>query len=346
MSKRLRIDKRQSAARALKSIASGRQRQYFADIMTDIQATAAGSVSGSFLVAALYHFARFERCEALRAPLQALCEENGVKGTLLVAHEGINGTIAGTDDGIARVLSYLRSLPEFANLEHKESRASKMPFLRMKVRLKKEIVTMGVEDIDPNKIVGTYVEPKDWNDLISDPETILIDTRNDYETAIGIFKGAVDPQTKTFREFPDWVKNNTGLHNKPKIAMYCTGGIRCEKATAFMKEQGFDEVYHLKGGILKYLETVPEEESLWEGACFVFDERVSVTHGLKEGDHKLCHACREPITPDVRLSPKFEEGVSCPHCYDTRSEADRDRYRQRQLQIELARKRGAKHLGS
>jgi UPF0176 protein len=314
--------------------------------MTDIQATAAGSVSGSFLVAALYHFARFERCEALRAPLQALCEENGVKGTLLVAHEGINGTIAGADDGIARVLSYLRSLPEFANLEHKESRASKMPFLRMKVRLKKEIVTMGVEDIDPNKIVGTYVEPKDWNDLISDPETILIDTRNDYETAIGIFKGAVDPQTKTFREFPDWVKNNTGLHNKPKIAMYCTGGIRCEKATAFMKEQGFDEVYHLKGGILKYLETVPEEESLWEGACFVFDERVSVTHGLKEGDHKLCHACREPITPDVRLSPKFEEGVSCPHCYDTRTEADRDRYRQRQLQIELARKRGAKHLGS
>ncbi|WP_377296706.1 rhodanese-related sulfurtransferase [Rhizobium sp. SGZ-381] len=314
--------------------------------MTDLHATAAGPHSGSFLVAALYHFARFDQCETMRAPLQALCDDNGVKGTLLLAHEGINGTIAGPDEGIARVLAYLRALPGFANLEHKESRASKMPFLRMKVRLKKEIVTMGVENIDPNKIVGTYVEPKDWNDLISDPETIVIDTRNDYETAIGIFKGAVDPKTKTFREFPDWVKNNTGLHNKPKIAMYCTGGIRCEKATAFMKEQGFDEVYHLKGGILKYLETVPEEESLWEGACFVFDERVSVTHGLKEGDHKLCHACREPITPDVRLSPKFEEGVSCPHCYDTRTEADRDRYRQRQLQIELARKRGAKHLGS
>ncbi|MBP2549987.1 UPF0176 protein [Neorhizobium galegae] len=314
--------------------------------MTDLHATAAGPNSGSFLVAALYHFARFDQCETVRAPLQALCDDNGVKGTLLLAHEGINGTIAGPDEGIARVLAYLRALPGFANLEHKESRASKMPFLRMKVRLKKEIVTMGVENIDPNKIVGTYVEPKDWNDLISDPETIVIDTRNDYETAIGIFKGAVDPKTKTFREFPDWVKNNTGLHNKPKIAMYCTGGIRCEKATAFMREQGFDEVYHLKGGILKYLETVPEEESLWEGACFVFDERVSVTHGLKEGDHKLCHACREPITPDVRLSPKFEEGVSCPHCYDTRTEADRDRYRQRQLQIELARKRGAKHLGS
>ncbi|MGN7294072.1 oxygen-dependent tRNA uridine(34) hydroxylase TrhO [Rhizobium sp. SAFR-030] len=304
------------------------------------------SPSGSFCVAALYHFARFERFDSVREPLQALCEENGVKGTLLLAREGINGTIAGTDDGIAAVLSYLRAQPEFAGLEHKESRASKMPFLRMKVRLKKEIVTMGVEDIDPKRIVGTYVEPTDWNALISDPDTIVIDTRNDYETAIGIFQGAVDPKTKTFREFPDWVKNNAGLHNKPKIAMYCTGGIRCEKATAFMKEQGFDEVYHLKGGILKYLEEVPEQESLWEGACFVFDERVSVTHGLKEGDHRLCHACREPITPEVRQSPKFEEGVSCPHCYDTRSEADRDRYRQRQLQIELARKRGERHLGS
>ncbi|MGF9692254.1 rhodanese-related sulfurtransferase [Rhizobium sp. 0TCS1.26] len=304
------------------------------------------SPSGSFCVAALYHFARFERFDSVREPLQALCEENGVKGTLLLAREGINGTIAGPDAGIAAVLSYLRAQPEFAGLEHKESRASKMPFLRMKVRLKKEIVTMGVEDIDPKRIVGTYVEPKDWNALISDPDTIVIDTRNDYETAIGIFQGAVDPKTKTFREFPDWVKNNTGLHNKPKIAMYCTGGIRCEKATAFMKEQGFDEVYHLKGGILKYLEEVPEQESLWEGACFVFDERVSVTHGLKEGDHRLCHACREPITPEVRQSPKFEEGVSCPHCYDTRSEADRDRYRQRQLQIELARKRGERHLGS
>jgi len=220
-----------------------------------------------------------------------------------------------------------------------------MPFVRMKVKLKKEIVTMGVPDIDPNRIVGTYVEPRDWNGLISDPDTIVIDTRNDYETAIGLFKGAVDPKTKTFREFPDWVKNNPGLHNKPKIAMYCTGGIRCEKATAFMKEQGFDEVYHLKGGILKYLEEVPEEESLWEGACFVFDERVSVVHGLAEGDHKLCHACRNPITPEVRLSPLFEEGVSCPSCYDDRTEEDRQRFRDRQQQIELAKKRGERHLG-
>ncbi|MDR7146078.1 rhodanese-related sulfurtransferase [Rhizobium sp. BE258] len=302
--------------------------------------------SSSFLVAALYHFVSVPRFESLREPLQALCQDNGVKGTLLLAHEGINGTIGGPDEGVRTVLAYLRAQPEFATLEHKESRASKMPFLRMKVKLKKEIVTMGVENIDPNKVVGTYVAAKDWNELISDPDTIAIDTRNDYETAIGVFRGAVDPQTKTFREFPDWVRNNPGLHNKPKIAMYCTGGIRCEKATAFMKEQGFDEVYHLKGGILKYLEEVPQEESLWEGACFVFDERVSVEHGLKEGEHKLCHACRNPITAEEITSPHYEEGVSCSHCYGTRSEEDRLRYRQRQHQIALARKRGQKHIGT
>ncbi len=298
-----------------------------------------------FLVAALYHFVSVPRFAELRVPLQALCEENGVRGTLLLAHEGINGTIAGPAGGIRTVLAYLRAQPEFVGLEHKESHASDMPFLRMKVRLKKEIVTMGVENIDPNRVVGTYVEPKDWNALISDPGTILIDTRNDYETAIGIFKGAVDPQTKTFREFPDWVRNNTGLHNKPKIAMYCTGGIRCEKATAFMKEQGFDEVYHLKGGILKYLEEVPAEESLWEGACFVFDERVSVTHGLQEGEHTLCRACRHPLTAEDVTAATFEAGVSCPHCFETRSDEDRDRFRQRQKQMDLARKRGEKHLG-
>lgn len=300
---------------------------------------------GAFCVAALYHFARFPRFESFREPLLALLQENGIKGTLLLAHEGINGTIAGTDAGIANVLSFLRAQPEFATLEHKESRASKMPFVRLKVKLKKEIVTMGVENIDPNEIVGTYVDPREWNALISDPETIVIDTRNDYETAIGIFKGAVDPNTKTFREFPDWVKNNPGLHNKPKIAMYCTGGIRCEKATAFMKQQGFDEVYHLKGGILKYLEEVPAEESLWEGACFVFDERVSIEHGLKQGNHKLCHACRNPITAEEVTSPYYEEGVSCSNCYETRTEADRERYRQRQLQIRLAKQRGEKHIG-
>ena len=204
---------------------------------------------------------------------------------------------------------------------------------------------MGVEDIDPNRSVGTYVAPEDWNALISDPGTILIDTRNDYETAIGMFKGAVDPNTKTFREFPEWVRQNTGLHNKPKIAMYCTGGIRCEKATAFMKAEGFDEVYHLKGGILKYLEEVPPEESLWEGACFVFDERVSVLHGLEEGEHKLCRACRHPLTAEEITSPLYEAGVSCPHCHGERSEEDRMRFRQRQKQMDLARERGERHLG-
>ncbi|NVP57344.1 rhodanese-related sulfurtransferase [Mycoplana rhizolycopersici] len=314
--------------------------------MSELQTKSSRPAGEPFLVAALYHFVSVPRFAELRAPLQALCEENGVRGTLLLAHEGINGTIAGPADGIRTVLAYLRAQPEFAGLEHKESHAADMPFLRMKVRLKKEIVTMGVENIDPNRVVGTYVEPKDWNALISDPGTILIDTRNDYETAIGVFKGAVDPQTKTFREFPDWVRNHTGLHNKPKIAMYCTGGIRCEKATAFMKEQGFDEVYHLKGGILKYLEEVPAEESLWEGACFVFDERVSVTHGLQEGEHTLCRACRQPLTAEDVTAPTFEAGVSCPHCFETRSDEDRARFRQRQKQMDLARKRGEKHLGS
>ena len=300
---------------------------------------------GGFLVAALYHFVPVPHFAALRAPLQALCEENDVRGTLLLAHEGINGTVAGPPEGVRAVLSFLRRQPEFSALEHKESHAAEMPFLRMKVRLKKEIVTMGVEDIDPNRSVGTYVAPADWNALISDPDTIVIDTRNDYETAIGMFKGAVDPNTKTFREFPDWVRNNAGLHNKPKIAMYCTGGIRCEKATAFMKEEGFEEVYHLKGGILKYLEEVPAEESLWEGACFVFDERVSVTHGLAEGEHELCRACRHPLTAEEIVSPLYEAGVSCPHCHATRSEEDRMRFRQRQKQMDLAKKRGERHLG-
>ena len=302
--------------------------------------------NGQFLVAALYHFVSFDRFADFRQPLQAMCDDNQVKGTLLIAHEGINGTIAGPQDGIKAVLAFLRSQPEFTNLEHKESWASSMPFLRMKVRLKKEIVTMGVENIDPNRVVGTYVAPQDWNALISDPDTLVIDTRNDYETAIGTFRGAIDPKTKSFRDFPDWVKNNTGLANKPKIAMYCTGGIRCEKATAFMKEQDFEEVYHLKGGILKYLEEMPQEQSLWDGACFVFDDRVSVTHGLQEGEHTLCHACRQPLTPQDLTSPHHEEGVSCVHCHDTRTEEDRKRYRQRQQQIELAKKRGERHLGS
>ena len=300
----------------------------------------------SWRVAALYLFTRVEDHTRLREPLQALCEENDVCGTLLLAHEGINGTIGGPDAGVETVLAFLRAQPEFSTLEHKESRASKKPFLRMKVKLKKEIVTMGVETIDPLRTVGTYVEPQDWNALISDPDTIVIDTRNDYETAIGTFKGAVDPNIKTFRDFPDWVREHSELKARPKIAMFCTGGIRCEKATAFMKQEGFDEVFHLKGGILKYLEQVPSEESLWEGACFVFDERVSVVHDLREGDHKLCRACRNPLTTEAMASPLYEAGVSCPACHEVRSEDDRNRFREREKQARLARERGQRHMGS
>lgn len=289
------------------------------------------------VVAALYHFATLPDPKAVQEPLLETCRSLGIKGTLLLAREGINGTIAGSRSAIDNVLAHIRSIPGLACLEHKESGADEMPFRRMKVRLKKEIVTMGVEGIDPNHIVGTYVDPKDWNALISDPDTVLIDTRNDYETAVGIFRNAVDPKTRTFREFPEWVANSGLEPGKQKIAMYCTGGIRCEKATAFMREKGFPEVYHLKGGILKYLETVPEDESLWEGNCFVFDERVSVGHGLVASGETLCRACRHPLTEEDRASDVYEEGVSCPHCHATRSDEDRARYRMRHLQMLQAR---------
>ncbi len=285
------------------------------------------------VVAALYHFARLAEHEALQPPLAELCTEQGVKGTLLLAREGVNGTIAGSRSAIDAVLAHLRAVPGLEALEHKESGAHKMPFRRMKVRLKNEIVTMGVPDIDPLEGVGAYVDPKDWNKLISDPDTIVIDTRNDYEVGIGTFKGAINPETSTFREFPGWVEK-AGLEDKTKpVAMFCTGGIRCEKATAFMRAQGYENVYHLKGGILKYLENVPEEESLWQGSCFVFDERVAVTHGLRESDEILCRACRNPVTPAEQTSPLYEDGVSCPHCYESRSEEDRARFRMRQQQM-------------
>ena len=299
----------------------------------------------NYLVAALYKFVRLPEYEALQAPIAEICNENNVKGTLLLAAEGINGTIAGPEDGLRRVLDYLRAIPAFEGLVHKESWAEKEPFLRMKVRLKKEIVTMGVEGIDPNKVVGTYVKPADWNALISDPDTILVDTRNDYEVAIGTFKGAVDPKTKSFREFPAWTEENKDLFRKPKIAMFCTGGIRCEKSTAFMKEQGYDEVYHLEGGILKYLEEIPEEESMWEGDCFVFDERVSVRHGLEEGDYHMCRACRRPVSEEEMAMPEYVEGVSCPYCHEETTEEQKERFAERQKQIMLAKKRGEKHIG-
>lgn len=297
-------------------------------------------------VAALYRFARLDAFEELRAPLAAFCCGRGIKGTLLLAHEGINGTVAGSEADIAALIEHLESIEGLAGLEVKYSAAAEMPFHRMKVRLKREIVTMGVEDIDPAKSAGTYVAPADWNALVSDPGTIVIDTRNAYEVSIGTFKGAVDPATSSFREFPPWVEAHRAELDGRKIAMFCTGGIRCEKATAYVKSLGFEDVFHLKGGILKYLEEVPAEQSLWQGECFVFDERVSVSHGLVEGEAELCRACRHPLTGDDRQSPKYAAGVSCPHCFDDRSDEDRQRYAERQRQVELAQAQGrAPHIG-
>ncbi len=301
-------------------------------------------------VAALYHFTRFAAPEALRAPLLTLCEEQGVYGTLLLAKEGINGTIAGTPAGIDAVLAHIRALPGCADLDVKFSSAPAMPFKRTKVRIKREIVTMGEPDIDPRESVGRYVAPEDWNALISDPATIVIDTRNDYEVAIGSFDRAIDPHTASFREFPTWFRAHReellGQGKTPKVAMFCTGGIRCEKSTSFLRSEGVDEVYHLKGGILKYLETVPEAESLWHGECFVFDERVAVGHGLAQGTHALCRACRHPVSEADMASPAWEEGVSCPHCIDERDGEQRARYAERQRQEELAAKRGTAHVGA
>jgi UPF0176 protein len=297
-------------------------------------------------VAALYHFAAFPHFEEYQKPLLDACLAHNIKGTILLAHEGINGTVAGQRNDIDALLGFIRNHPLFADLEHKESFTDDMPFYRMKVRLKKEIVTMGVEDIDPNESVGTYVTPEDWNALISDPDTIVIDTRNDYEVAIGTFEGAVNPDTKTFREFPNWVRKQKNLDKKTKIAMFCTGGIRCEKSTAFMKQEGFEDVFHLKGGILKYLENVPQDQSKWQGDCFVFDERVSVGHGLVQGDYDQCHACRMPLSNEDMALPSYEKGISCLHCIDQKSEEDRARFRDRQMQVELANKRGQKHIGS
>ena len=298
-----------------------------------------------YIVCALYHFTPFTDHSALRDPLLDLAKANGVTGTLLLAHEGINGTIAGSRAGIDAVLDHIRSLPGCSGLEWKESSASQQPFPRMKVKLKKEIVTLGQPDVDPRAKVGHYIEPKDWNDLIRSPDVALIDTRNDYEVAIGTFEGAVDPETTSFREFPAWWEaNKERFHNK-RIAMFCTGGIRCEKSTNYLLGLGIEDVYHLKGGILKYLEEVPPEESTWEGECFVFDGRVSVGHGLSEGPHILCHACRRPILPEDKARLEYEEGVSCHHCISETTEADKGRFRERQKQIALAKKRGETHLG-
>ncbi|MER8971620.1 MULTISPECIES: rhodanese-related sulfurtransferase [unclassified Mesorhizobium] len=302
--------------------------------------------SQAFRVAALYRFARLDTFEALRAPLAAFCCARGIKGTLLLAREGINGTVAGSEAAIAALIDHLESIDGLAGLEIKYSSAATMPFHRMKVRLKREIVTMGVDNIDPAAGAGAYVAPADWNALISDTGTIVIDTRNAYEVSLGTFKGAVDPATASFREFPAWVEQHRHELEGRKVAMFCTGGIRCEKATAYVKSLGLEDVFHLKGGILKYLEDVPAEQSLWQGECFVFDERVSVSHGLLEGEAELCRACRHPLAAEDRLSPKYAAGISCPHCFDARSDEDRARYAERQHQVELAQARGDRHIGS
>ena len=303
------------------------------------------STEQTFTVAALYHFAKIEEPDHKKNPLMALCRAENIVGTLILAEEGINGTISGPDDGVKAVLNHLKSWPNVDVIEVKYSYSENQNFNRMKIKIKDEIVTMGKPHIDPNTDAGTYVDPADWNDLIKRDDVLLIDTRNSFEFGVGHFKDAIDPITETFSEFPDWADLlATGPQKPSAVAMYCTGGIRCEKATVYMKQLGIDEVYHLKGGILKYLEEVPEEESLWEDECFVFDHRVSLKHGLVEGEYQLCYGCQQPISPADRKSPMFELGVSCPYCDDSLTNEDRARFRERQLQIRLSRERGEEHL--
>ncbi len=302
-----------------------------------------------YLTAAFYLFVDLPDYAQRRTALLALCLQRQVKGLILLAPEGINSTIAGAPDDVRAVLAYLRADPVFASLVHKESWSDTAPFHRMKVRLKKEIVTMGVPGISPTSGAGTYVLPEHWNALISDPEVVVVDTRNDYEVEIGTFAGALDPRIKTFSQLPEWAAQAPALQarggKKPKVAMFCTGGIRCEKSTALLRAQGFEEVFHLEGGILKYLETVPQAQSLWQGECFVFDERVSVGHGLQAGAHQLCRCCRQPLPEGALASSEFELGVSCPRCFATSTAAQKDSARERQRQWLLAKARAQTHIG-
>ena len=297
------------------------------------------------VIAALYHFTKFSDHKSLQAPLIEICNSQGIKGSLLLAFEGINGTIAGSRTGIDIVLKYLRAWPGCSNLEHKESHFSKIPFKHMKVKLKKEIVTMGQPNVDPTLNVGNYVEASDWNNLILQEDVVVIDTRNAFEVAIGTFEGAVNPETKSFRDFPEWWEKNKIKFQHKRIAMFCTGGIRCEKSTNYLMNEGVEDVYHLKGGILKYLDDIPQKNSKWDGECFVFDARVSVKHGLEQGQYKLCYACRMPIAPDDFNRSEFEKGVSCHLCINTHDIERKKRFRERQRQVELADKRGKHHLG-
>lgn len=299
-----------------------------------------------YVVCALYKFVALDNFKEMRQPLTDVLERNNIKGTLLLAHEGINGTVSGSRQAIDTLLEYLNQDHRMNPISFKESLDDEQPFYRTKVKLKKEIVTMGVEGIDPRQTVGTYVQPKDWNALISDPDVLLIDTRNDYEIEIGTFKNAVNPKTDTFREFPEYVKQELDPAKNKKVAMFCTGGIRCEKSTAYLKEQGFEEVYHLEGGILKYLEDIPESNSMWEGDCFVFDNRVAVNHDLEKSHYLQCYACRLPITEEDKQSEKYEAGVSCPKCYGTHSEEQIARFREREKQVNLAKARNEEHVGT
>ena len=298
------------------------------------------------VVASFYHFTRFEDPAALREPLLAQLSSHDLRGTVLLAPEGFNGTLAGSQTGVYSALEVLRALPNSMALEHKESYAETMPFYRLKVRLKKEIVTMGVSGVDPSEKVGTYVAPKGWNDLIADHETIVIDARNDFEIQVGTFEGAINPKTNRFSELPQWLEEHRAELLNKKVAMFCTGGIRCEKATSYLKGRGVEDVFHLKGGILQYLENIPEAESRWHGECFVFDGRVSVKHDLKLGDYELCYACRSPVSATGRMSDNFVAGVSCDHCIGQRSDEQRARYATRQVQIKRAEEQGKVHIGA
>jgi UPF0176 protein len=296
-------------------------------------------------ICALYKFARLDDFEKMQQPLKDFMVSVGARGTVLLAREGLNGTICGSQEAIEEILDFLAADERLGKIDHKLSYSEKTPFKRLKVKLKKEIVTLGVADIDPTYSVGTYVKPSEWNDLISDPDVVLIDTRNNYEYEIGSFKGAINPNTESFREFPDYTKENLEQYRDKKVAMFCTGGIRCEKSTAYLRSQGFDEVYHLHGGILKYLEEVDEKDSLWDGECFVFDDRVAVKHNLERGQYDQCHACRYPITDVDKLHEHYEKGVSCPRCFGTKGDDQVSRYREREKQMQLASARGETHIG-
>lgn len=307
-----------------------------------------------YLTASLYKFVDLPDFALMQSPLLDVCQQNQIKGTILLAQEGINGTIAGAAANVATVLEWLRSDPRLANLEHKESWANEPPFYRMKVRLKAEIVTMHVAGLNPALTAGQYIKPSDWNALISGPGVVVVDTRNDYEVAIGTFAGALDPKTKSFSDLPAWIEEQSKPGNalaavdgkKPRVAMFCTGGIRCEKSTALLRQQGFEDVYHLQGGILKYLEQVPQTQSLWQGECFVFDERVSVGHGLLPGPLELCRSCRRPLGEREKSSAKYELGIACEYCFDAKTDAQKRGFAERQRQVELARLRNRSHVGA